>query len=176
MKTVYLMRHAKSDHGAGYLRDHDRPLNRRGRNAAPLVGDHMAAHGMTPDHILCSDAARTRETLALLAPRLAAAAPVDTRSDLYLAGARTLLKAIQRLPDGLNAVLMIGHNPGLESLALTLTDPRTSDQAARARLEHQVPTGALAAIEFDTGHWQEVGPGRGRLIDFVVPRVLAAAD
>ena len=176
MKTLYLMRHAKSAHGGGFSGDHDRPLNQRGRDAALLVGDYMAAHGMTPEYVLCSDAERTRETLALLAPRLDAIGPVDTRSDLYLAGERTMLKAIQSVPGEPNSVLLIGHNPGLESLALALADSGAGDAAGYARLEQKCPTGALAILEFDTEHWRDVGPGRGRLLDFVVPRVLAAAD
>jgi len=100
---------------------------------------------------------------------------IDFRSDLYLAGVRTLIKVVRQVPSDANSVLVIGHNPGLESLALTLANPRTSDTASVALIEQKFPTGGLAVLEFEEDSWSDIGPGRGRLVDFIVPRALITA-
>lgn len=175
MKTLYLMRHAKAASDGGPSRDRERPLNKRGRAATPLVGAYMTAHGLAPQRILCSDAARTRETLDLLLPGLSPDIATDLRSDLYLAGVHTVLKLVRRLPDDVGTAMILGHNPGLESLADTFADRNRSDQDALTRLEQGFPTAALAVFDFDIDQWQEAGPLRGRLTDFVIPRELAEA-
>lgn len=170
MKTLYLMRHAKAASGAGPRRDHGRPLSQRGREAAPLVGAYMAAQSMAPQHVLCSDAARTQETLSLLAPALGSGSVVEIRSDLYHATTDELTKAIHQLPDAAHSALLVGHNPGLEDLVLSSVSP--TGMRSLAQRQFQFPTAALAVIRFDVDAWEDVSPRTGELIDFVLPRDL----
>jgi phosphohistidine phosphatase len=170
MKTLILLRHAKSDWDDDRLSDHDRPLSKRGRKAAPLIGRWLAEHAPAPDLILCSTALRTRETLDLVRAEIGEAAKVAYEPGLYLAEADRLLARIRRLPKGLRTVLMVGHNPGFEELARDLTG--SGDAGARASLAAKYPTGALALLRFQGDGWSGVGEGRGRLEAFVTPKAL----
>jgi phosphohistidine phosphatase len=171
MKTLYLMRHAKSAHGAGPARDHDRPLNERGRSAAVMVGQYMAARKLSPQHILCSDAKRTRETLGLLSPDIVPDVPTELRADLYLASTRTLLTAVRKLPNTATSALVIGHNPGIQNLALSLIG--SGKASAINNLEVKFPTAALAVIRFNINQWNKLGLNEGEMLDYVLPRTLA---
>jgi len=152
MKRLYLLRHAKSSWDDEGLADHDRPLSGRGRRAADAIGRHLRAEGIEPELVLCSSAARTRETLA----RIGLSGVVER--DLYGASADELLARVRDVPPGVDSVLLIGHNPGIHDLALALTgEPADS-----------YPTGALATIEL--AGWTAAS---GRMIAFVRPRELA---
>jgi len=175
MKTVYLLRHAKSSWKDELLDDLERPLGKRGRAAAMAVGLHLAQAGIVPDQVLCSSAKRTRETLEAVQSAAGAALPARFEKGLYLAEAPTLLRRLRRLNDSLASVMLIGHNPGLEQLALLLTDDAGGDQAARRRLTAKYPTAALAVIEADLLRWADLAPSTGRLATFIRPRDLPAA-
>ncbi len=174
MKTLYLMRHAKAEPGGGLSRDRERHLNNRGRAAATLVGEYMAAHDMIPQRVYCSDTTRTCETLALLLEHFPPNTPTEIRSDIYLAGPPALLKLVRKLPDTTASAMIVGHNPGIESLAHSFADTGRNRNAL-IELDQKFPTAALAVLHFEIGHWQEAGPGRGQMVDFVVPRDLAEA-
>ncbi|KUO62801.1 MAG: hypothetical protein APF80_03735 [Alphaproteobacteria bacterium BRH_c36] len=171
MLTLLLFRHAKSDWSAD-LADHERPLNKRGVKAAPLVARHIASSGQTPDRILCSDAARTRATLSLALTELPNPAPaVDIDERLYLAAAETILDVIrERAGKTDNRLMVIGHNPGLHALALTLIG--NGDKKSIGTMATKFPTAALAIITFDTDTWTGIGPASGTLVAFLVPRDL----
>jgi phosphohistidine phosphatase len=163
-KQLELLRHAKSSWADPDLADHDRPLNARGRAAAALVGRHMHQQTPPPDLVLCSSATRTRQTLQLL--ELGADAQVRFEDELYGAGAAGLLARLKAVPTSVGAVLLIGHNPGLEDLTRLLDrDGLTS--------VHKFPTAALAVLAFDIGAWNELAPGTGHLATFFTPRDLA---
>jgi phosphohistidine phosphatase len=168
MKTLTLLRHAKSGWDAPVARDFDRSLNARGRKAARAMGREMRRLGLGFDLVLASPAARVTETLTELAQGYGAA--VDTRFDetIYLAPADLLLALVRAADDGGARLLLAGHNPGMEQLALLLSvaGPLRDEVAAK------YPTGALAEIHFDTSRWQEVAPGAGRLARFIRPREL----
>jgi phosphohistidine phosphatase len=172
-----LLRHAKSSWDDGIAHDLDRPLAPRGRLAAPLIGAHMAGHGLLPDIVLCSAAVRTRETLALVgeawrrAPGSGCEPEIVHETDLYLADADRLLRRLRAVPAIRRRVLMVGHNPGFEDLARRLTGRGGSDD--RARLAEKYPTGALAVLTFEAHAWSEVRAGAGTLVSFVTPRALA---
>ena len=126
MKTLFLLRHAKSSWSEPGLADFNRPLNERGRRAAPLIARYLAHCGLLPDLILCSAAQRTRETLALMLPGgLACDAVLRIESGLYGADAATLLRRLKRIETEVDCVLLIAHNPGLEDLAagFAVADP-----------------------------------------------------
>lgn len=169
MKRLSLLRHAKSSWADGGQRDVDRPLNARGREAAPVMGAFLAKQGLVPDRIFCSTAARTRETLSLLLPRLRAEPVVEFRDDFYLADPGVILAAVRKADPLSHHLLIIAHNPGLEVLAMRLTDPERSDIAALARLAEKYPTAALASFEGpDT--WAEFDKGACALDLFATPK------
>ena len=114
MKTILLLRHAKSAWSDPRLDDHDRPLNRRGEQAAKAMADHIARHEPRPELILCSTAMRTRQTLAPLIKLLdAPAPPIALENGLYLASEDVLLAHLQAVADDVATVLLIGHNDGI---------------------------------------------------------------
>jgi len=173
MKTLYLMRHAKSDWQDPSQEDFDRPLNARGRRAAPAMGAFLGAELGRPDHVLCSAAKRAVLTWELIEPELGAGIPVTWSDDLYMASPSALLKAIIALaPPDAGTLLVIGHNPGLEGLAADLAGPG-SDPKARSRLKAKFSTAAVAALAFDVPAWTELRPGHGRLRRFVRPKDLS---
>lgn len=165
MKTVFLLRHAKSSWDDPSLDDFDRPLSDRGRKAAPLIGRFMAAQSWQPDLALVSPAIRARDTWQLVAPELSA--PVETRFEpaIYMAEPEALLTLLQR-SDTSGSVILVGHNPGLEQLADLLAGPQSEPQA-RARMAEKFPTAALARFDIAT-----LEPGGAALTDFVRPRDL----
>jgi len=167
MKTLILLRHAKSDWSEPGLADHDRPLAPRGREAAPRMGAWLKAHGPMPELVLCSTATRARETLALALEALGAAPETRFDRGLYLVGAPGVLSRLRRAPDEAATVMVVGHNPDLEQLARRLA--RTGDAAALARLEEKYPTAGLAVIELPVERWAEAG-GSGRLLAFETPK------
>ena len=170
MKRLYLLRHTKSDWADPDRVDADRPLSPRGRRTAPALGRYMRREGLIPAFALSSTARRTEETWELLSPALKAEIPLETSSKLYLASPMRLLKAIRGLPEKYPSVIVIGHNPGLQALALELVG--AGEAAARARLATKYPTGGLAVFDFTAGQWSEIAAGKGRLERFVIPRDL----
>src|SRR5690349_17594098 len=121
MKTLLLLRHAKSAWSDPRLDDHDRPLNGRGERAAKAMADRIARKAPRPDLILCSTAMRTRQTLAPLLKRLdGPAPPISLENGLYLASDDALLVRLQAVADDVPTVLLIGHNDGIGQLAANL--------------------------------------------------------
>jgi len=172
MKRLSLLRHAKSSWGDPGERDFDRPLNARGRDAAPLMGAFMAKKDLAPDFIMCSTAARTRETLGLLVPRLRTEPVVEFRDDFYLAEPAVMINAVRAADAKYGHILIIAHNPGMEMLAMRLCDPESSDIAALARIAEKYPTAALATFR-GPDNWAHYGKGAGALELFVTPKDLA---
>jgi phosphohistidine phosphatase len=172
VKTLLLLRHAKSAWSDPRLDDHDRPLNGRGERAAKAIADHLARHGPRPDLILCSTAMRTRQTLAPLLKRLGSPAPpISLENGLYLASEGALLARLQAVADDVPTVLLIGHNDGIGQLAAELADNGPSE--ALSALREKFPTGALAVLRVPDGPWSDLKVGAARLLAFVRPRDLA---
>ena len=166
MRRLILLRHAKSDRPAG-VADHGRPLNDRGRRAAPAVGTRLAEEGVRPDLALVSTAQRTRETWEAMAAMLGDP-EIRWQREIYEASAHQILTVIQSAPDSAATVIVVGHNPGLGDLASDLAGE--GPRAVRNRLALEFPTAAYVVIDFDTDSWAEIGPGQGRLDRFVRPR------
>lgn len=169
MKTLILLRHAKSDWADPALTDHDRPLAERGREAAPRMGAWLKAHGPRPDLVLCSTATRARQTLALALKELGAAPETRFDRGLYLAGGAGVLARLRQAPDEAATLLLVGHNPDLEQLARRLAT--TGDKPALARLAEKYPTAGLAVIELPVERWSDTGPG-GWLVAFETPKTV----
>lgn len=175
MKTLHLLRHAKSSWDDPDQNDLDRPLAPRGARAATLMGRHLRARGFRPASILCSAARRAVDTLGIVLSRMDAAGmdevPVRYERGLYLAGDRILLERLRRMEDGYDDVLLVGHNPDLQNLALALAG--NGEPEVMARIVAKYPTAGFATLTFDIARWRDVAPGRGTLVEFVVPRSLA---
>jgi phosphohistidine phosphatase len=172
MLRLLLLRHAKSDWNHAGLSDFQRPLNERGRQAAPEVGAHMARHGLNPDRILCSSAQRTRETLSLVLPALQGEIDIRLTRGLYDASERDYLDTI-RTTGGGRTLLVIGHNPATQATALGLIGGGNPE--LKRSIASKYPTAALAVIDFDADRWAAVEPGSGRVVAFCLPRLLAGA-
>ena len=168
-RTLYLLRHAKSSWADDRLDDHDRPLAKRGEDAVVRLRRHVAANGVAPDLVLCSSARRATMTMDGIAPAFPATTAVIVEASQYGASSGDLLARLHAVGDDVAGAMLIGHNPGLESLAALLTGE--GDQALRRRLAEKFPTGALATLEFG-GAWRDLGPGDATLVAFVVPRDL----
>lgn len=168
MKRLHLLRHAKSSWNDPTLADHDRPLAPRGRRAAKVMAEHLARKGISPELVVCSPSRRTRQTLKRLAPALRKSAEVRIEPELYAAPAADLLDVLHEVPDEVESVMLIGHNPGIQDLALSLASAGPEIQ----RLRSKFPTAALATLELD-GTWRELAPGSAELASFVKPKELS---
>jgi len=172
MLKLSLLRHAKSGWDDPDLSDHERPLNSRGTKAATRMGRYIAEHDLCPELILCSDAIRTRATLTLILASLSPSIPHTIITEaLYLAAPDTIFKAIKKHAGDTAHVMVIGHNPGVHALALSL--PASGEQSDIESLSLKFPTAALAHIHFNCDSWQDIAPATGHLDTFVVPRALS---
>ena len=171
MLTLLLLRHAKSSWDNSAMADYDRPLAKRGVKAAPRMGAEMAARRLRPDLILCSAAARAKETLSLMLPELGRPSPEIVYDEaIYMsepAALLTLLRKLASKADRPQTAMLVGHNPGLEELAELLIGGGEED--AQERIAEKFPTCALAVLRFDVEDWGGIAPGTGRLTDFITP-------
>jgi phosphohistidine phosphatase len=167
MKRVYLLRHAKSSWKEPGLPDRDRPLSGRGRRAAGAIGRYLRDQRIAPELVLCSPARRARETLERIEPAFGARG-VRVEPRLYGATPDMLLELLRGVPETVASVMLIGHNPGLERLAVRLARPSPQLRA----LEAKYPTAALATLAFGVSSWRALDVGTGELVGFVRPRDL----
>ena len=175
MLRLMLLRHAKSDWDDPGLADFDRPLARRGRNAAPLVGRYMAEHDLSPDQIICSTALRAKETLALVLPHLTGGIDITLTDALYERHTDgDYLDIITRQGGAARTLMLVGHNPATEDTALALAGGGDAEALRELRLKY--PTAALAVIDVEAGNWADIAPGSGRLERFVTPRALGGHE
>jgi phosphohistidine phosphatase len=164
MKTLLLLRHAKSSWKDETLDDFDRPLNSRGRRAAEIVGTFLKTEKIIPGLILSSCAVRARETVEILLKASGLQSELRFDERIYEATAERLLKVVTQVEKATHSVLMVGHNPGMEELLMKLTD--------RAEL---MPTAALASITLKTSNWSNVSTKAGTLDWIVKPKELEKA-
>jgi phosphohistidine phosphatase len=167
---IYLLRHAKSSWGDPSQADVRRPLAPRGRKALKALARHMRAMDVAPDLVLCSPAVRAVQTWEGVASGLPPGTPVEFDEAVYHSGADDLLARLRRLPPEIDSVLVVGHNPALEDLALGLV--AAGDPDLRTQLETKFPTGALASLEL-AATWHDLRWGTATLVAYVVPRDLA---
>jgi phosphohistidine phosphatase len=174
-KQLFVLRHAKSSWDDPGLDDHARPLAPRGRLAVEMMAEHLRSHDIHPGQVLCSSSRRTRETLEGVAPdgeRL-------IEPELYAASARELIERLRRVPEGIDSVMVIGHNPTMQTLVLrlgadsdlTVGPDHDGDGSYLTEVQSKFPTGALATLTFE-GAWRELGPQQARLVGFVRPRAI----
>jgi phosphohistidine phosphatase len=162
MKTVLLLRHAKASRDDPELADHDRPLTDRGRRDSRRVGRLMKDEGLVPDWWISSTAARARQTAELVATIVADPELVHHDRSFYLARPDAYIPVLRALPDEINSVIVVGHNPGLEDLVAFLTGH-----------DEHLPTAALVVLTFPDKTWQRIGrPGSAELVSTWRPKEL----
>jgi phosphohistidine phosphatase len=166
-RTLYVLRHAKSSWDDAGQRDHDRPLNDRGRRAVKLLAEYVERTGISPDLVLCSSAVRTRETLVGVHP----GGEVSIEPELYTAAAGDLVERLRRVRADAASVMVIGHNPAVQMLVLRLARAELDHVDRLADVRRKFPTGALATLEFNGG-WEGLAPACAELTDFVRPKAL----
>ncbi|TCP35782.1 histidine phosphatase family protein [Sphingomonas sp. BK235] len=168
MKTLTLLRHAKSGWDDAVPRDLDRPLNPKGRRAAQAMGREIKAMGLDFDRVLASPAVRVRETIEEAERGLGHALAPEWDRRLYLASAATLLDLVHEQDEGAETLLLVGHNPGLHELVLALVP----DAPGRLRdaVAEKYPTAALAEMTLDVPRWRDLAAGSATLTRFVRPR------
>ena len=168
MKTLLFLRHGKSDWGADYGHDHERPLKKRGQKAAQAVGRFLTETGGAPDGVIVSTAVRAQETLKLAFEAGGWTCPVRSTDRLYEATPMDVRREIQAEPDETRCLLLVGHEPTTSETVGRLISA-TPGAAARVR----VPTATLARVDVDVDRWEEVDFGRGELVWLLPPRLLA---
>ena len=157
MKTLLLLRHAKSSWKNTSLPDFERPLNARGRRAADQIGGYLKKKNLRPDLVLSSTATRARETIGIVLESSRFLTDLRYDERLYLASAERLLNIISQLEIEWNQVLLVGHNPGMEELLFRLSG-----------VDHHMPTAALAKIVLDDDTWTKVVETKGARLEFLV--------
>ncbi|MES2754463.1 MAG: histidine phosphatase family protein [Pseudomonadota bacterium] len=178
MKTLTLLRHAKSDQGEPGLRDYDRPLNAKGQRAAATMGRHWRGLGAGFDHVIASPAARVIATLDHFQRGFGALPTPAYDKRAYLASEIVLLELIRAADDAHDRLLVAGHNSGLEDLVLLLvpdSPPGTGDDRLRDDIEEKFPTASIAELRFDVARWADIGESGAKLTRFVRPRDLDSA-
>ena len=163
-RRLILLRHAKSDWPD--VPDQDRPLAKRGRRDAPVIGRWLRDHGYQPDTVICSAARRTRQTWELVARELGGSPSVTFEPRAYAADAMTLHYLVRELPAASRAAMLVGHNPGVAELATSLAEPPDHDDAPI-----RFPTAAVAILDVP-GDWVGLSPGQARLLDYATPAEL----
>ena len=159
MKTLYIFRHAKSSWDNPDLADFERPLNHRGKTAAPFMGEVMRRHGFIPEVILSSPAVRARETARLAKEAGDLGADIKHEERIYEASPQTLRQVAAEIEDEADAAMIVGHNPGMEGFIRLLTGERES-----------MPTAALAIIELDIDSWKDIDANSGTLQKVMRPK------
>jgi len=160
MKTLLILRHAKSSWKHPGLSDHDRPLNPRGQRDAPNVGKRLRDEGLIPDILLSSTAKRARQTAQAVADESGCPGELQLSEGFYGGGPEAYLEALRSLPGVVDCALVVGHNPDLEELVDILTGESV-----------RMPTAALAHVELDIQAWQDLNEDeQAKLVDLWTPR------
>ncbi|HWC77467.1 MAG TPA: histidine phosphatase family protein [Blastocatellia bacterium] len=161
MKTLLLLRHAKSSWDDARLRDFERPLAQRGIRDAPRIGKALAKLGPTPDLIISSPAARASQTIAAVVQAAGLDAALTWDEAIYGAVPAELIRIVRRIPNSSSCAMLVGHNPGFEDLLSRLTG-----------VPEHMPTAALACVQFQVDAWADVEDGQGTLAWFITPKHL----
>lgn len=165
---LWLLRHAKSSWDDPGLPDHDRPLARRGIRDADRMAAFLDRERVRPALVLCSSGLRARQTLARVLPSLGERLEIRIEPDVYTFDPAPLLERLRAVPNGVRSVMLIGHNPALQELALTIAGRGDG----LAQMTDKYPTCALAEIELGVDSWLDVTPGTGSLLRVTLPRGL----
>jgi len=160
------------------LEDHDRVLAERGCTDAARMGQFLREEGLVPDLVLCSSAARTRQTLELMLAGWPAAPLVQELNDLYLARWLTIINQVRQVREAAQTLMVVGHNPGLEEAARILARPPGDAKTRKLQqlLHEDYPTAAVTVLSFESDAWSAIERGEGDLESFVRPRDLRGPE
>ena len=162
MKTLLILRHAKSSWDNPALSDYDRPLNKRGKRDAPRIGKHLNQQGLVPDCILTSSAKRARKTASKVAKACGYTEKINRLDDLYLAPPGVYFECLQELSNKYQCVMVVGHNPAMEQLVSHLSGEL-----------HRMPTAAIAHFQLPIEHWKMLDLStKGKLVNLWTPKTL----
>ena len=168
-RQLFVLRHAKSSWDDPGLDDHERPLAPRGRQATAVIAQYLRANAIEPELVLCSSSRRTQETLDGVKP----GGKQLIEPELYTAGTSAVIERLQRVPEGIRSVMLIGHNPTMQTLVLRLAAGAGGTVSTDLdEVQNKFPTAALAMLRFE-GAWSDLGPGGARLVGFVRPKQLS---
>ena len=170
MKTLYLLRHAKSGWDDPTLADHDRPLDLRGERAALVMGRYIVQRRFVPELLLCSTAKRAEDTLNLVLTQWQTQPAVEWDRALYLVGEHGLLKRLGKVVPTVRSVMIVGHNPDLRDLALLLVG--RGDQRLRDEVDAKFPTAALATLKLPIDSWENIPRRCATLVSLATPKSL----
>jgi phosphohistidine phosphatase len=169
MKSLYLLRHAKSSWKDPGLNDHDRPLSKRGRHAAKMMARYFRQSKIAPDFVISSTALRAQETLHPIVKAAKKPPKVVLKREIYRGTQQALWEQLWGLPDSAKSVLLIGHNPALEDLAQELAQAEADKLLPSAG--EKFPTCAMASFRFDGG-WKTLKPHVAVLASFITPKAI----
>jgi phosphohistidine phosphatase len=172
MKTILLLRHAKSDWSDPTLADFDRPLAKRGLKDAPRMGEVLAHFDCVPDKILASPAKRAKQTTELVAEACGYRKPVQWVDDFYGGSSDDLITALQRLPLTVERPMLVGHNPTMEETVAELLS--VNEGGWGNDLSIRIPTAGLVCLEADPFDWTDLEPGEAVLRWFLIPKLVKA--
>jgi phosphohistidine phosphatase len=172
MKTLLILRHAKSDWSDAGQADFDRPLAKRGLNDAPVMGEVLARFDCRPDLVLSSPALRARQTAELAGEACEYQGTIQWEDTFYGGGSRDVIDALRRLPDGVERPLLVGHNPTLEQAASMLVSRSGADWREDSIM--RIPAGGLVCLDLNIAAWAELEPGAGVLRWFLIPKLAKA--
>jgi phosphohistidine phosphatase len=161
MRKLLIMRHAKSSWDNPDISDFDRPLNQRGLQAAPFMGNQIYKNGLIPDLIVSSTAKRAKQTAILVRESAGVETKIEFEEKIYEASPTTLLYVVAELSDKHESVMLVGHNPGMEGFIRILTGEI-----------HQMPTAALAQISLNIEKWNDISINCGQLELLIRPKDL----
>lgn len=174
MKTILILRHAKSDWSTPYTTDFERPLAKRGLKDAPRMGEVLALFQCVPDRILSSPALRAEQTSELAAEACGYRKPIYWEESFYGGGSQDLIAALQRLPDMVERPMLIGHNPTLEETVALLLGRGEGGWSEDFSI--RIPTAGLVCVDVDVMSWAELEPGDGILRWFLIPKLVKAIE
>ncbi len=167
MKTLYLLRHAKTEAATGNQEDIDRRLTASGREACEAIGSYMKKHKYVPSFVLSSPARRTSETFSHVMEAAGMSPPYKFEKTFYPFNPDRVADSIRKLDDNIDSVMIVGHNPGIHQLAITLAKPDDTD--SYEQLKTKYPTGTLTVLRFKLDSWERMGNKGGKLMDFMPP-------
>ncbi|GAB4527676.1 MAG: histidine phosphatase family protein [Anaerolineae bacterium] len=171
MKTILILRHAKSDWGDQYRTDFDRPLARRGLADAPRMGEVLALFECVPDRILSSPALRARQTAELVAEACGYRKSIHWEDTFYGGTSQDLVAALQRLPEAIERPMLVGHNPTVEETVALLLG---QEGGPGADFPIRIPTAGLVCLDVDILDWIDLEPGDAILRWFLIPKLVKA--
>lgn len=162
MKTLYIVRHAKSSWDDPFLDDFDRPLNKRGRADAPRMGKRLQERDVHPDLLISSPAERALSTCMIIAEKIGyPARNIHTDRRLYHASPEQLLSVLRGVSDGNDEIMIFGHNPGLTDFA---------NELSRERVTSNIPTGGVVCLTFNVLSWKDIAWGKGEIEFYDFPK------